>query len=128
MCIQCLSSLKLWVRTPFMAKCTTLYDKVCQRLVTGLWFSQGTPVSSTNKTDLHDITGILLRVALNTINHQNQPTNLLTCKHLRLTDAMFISVLALYGQTTLDPLWDVHKRILKILNLYEVFFFNQKLT
>ena len=30
-------------------------------------FSQGTPVSSTNKTDRHDITHILLKVALNTI-------------------------------------------------------------
>jgi hypothetical protein len=28
----------------------------------------GTPVSSTNKTDRHDITEILLKVALNTIN------------------------------------------------------------
>jgi hypothetical protein len=34
----------------------------------GLWFSQGTPVSSTNKTDLHDITEILLKVDLNTIS------------------------------------------------------------
>jgi hypothetical protein len=33
--------------------------------VTGLWFS---PISSTNKTDHHDITEILLKVALNTIN------------------------------------------------------------
>jgi hypothetical protein len=32
--------------------------------VTGRWFS---PVSSTNKTDRHDITEILLKVALNTI-------------------------------------------------------------
>jgi hypothetical protein len=30
--------------------------------------SPGTPVSSTNKTDHHDITGILLKVVLNTIN------------------------------------------------------------
>jgi hypothetical protein len=30
-------------------------------------FSLGTPVSSTNKTDRHDITEILLNVALNTI-------------------------------------------------------------
>jgi hypothetical protein len=30
--------------------------------------SPGTPVSSTNKTDLHDIAEILLKVALNTIN------------------------------------------------------------
>jgi hypothetical protein len=31
-------------------------------------FPQGTPVSSTNKTDSHDITEILLKVALHTIN------------------------------------------------------------
>ena len=31
------------------------------------WFSPGPPVSSTNKTDHHDITDILLKVALNTI-------------------------------------------------------------
>jgi hypothetical protein len=30
-------------------------------------FSPGTPVSSTNKTDHHDIPEILLKVALNTI-------------------------------------------------------------
>jgi hypothetical protein len=29
--------------------------------VTGQWFSPGTPVSSTNKTDHHDITEILLK-------------------------------------------------------------------
>jgi hypothetical protein len=32
------------------------------------WFSPGTPVSSANKTDIHDVTEILLKVALNTIN------------------------------------------------------------
>jgi hypothetical protein len=41
--------------------------------MTNQWFSPGTPVSSTTKTDRHDITEILLKVALNTIN-QN-PTN-----------------------------------------------------
>ena len=46
---------------------TTLYDKVCQLLAAGRWFSWGTLVSSTNKTDHHDITEILLKVALNTI-------------------------------------------------------------
>jgi hypothetical protein len=35
--------------------------------VTGQWFSPGTPVSSTNKTDRNDTTEILLKVALNTI-------------------------------------------------------------
>ena len=33
----------------------------------GWWFSPGTPVSSTNKTDFHDIAEILLEVALNTM-------------------------------------------------------------
>ena len=32
----------------------------------GRWFSPGTPVSSTNKTDRYDITETLLKVALNT--------------------------------------------------------------
>ena len=50
---------------------TTLYDWVCQWLAVCLWFSPGTPVSSTNKTDHHDLTEILLKVGLNTIN---QPT------------------------------------------------------
>jgi hypothetical protein len=44
-----------------------LCDKVCQWLATGQWFSPGPRVSSTNKTDRHDITEILLKVALNTI-------------------------------------------------------------
>jgi hypothetical protein len=33
----------------------------------GRWFSPGPPVSSTNKTDRHDIAEILLKVTLNTI-------------------------------------------------------------
>ena len=48
---------------------TTLCDKVCQWLATGRWFSPDTPVSSTNKTDSHDITEIWLKVALNTITY-----------------------------------------------------------
>jgi hypothetical protein len=41
---------------------------VGQQLATGQWFSPGTPVYFTNKTDRHDITEILLKVALNTKN------------------------------------------------------------
>ena len=44
----------------------TSSDEVCQRLAAGWWFSPGTYVSS-NKTDPHDITQILLKVVLNTI-------------------------------------------------------------
>jgi hypothetical protein len=46
----------------------TLCDQVCQLLATGRWFSPDTPVSSTNKTDCHNIIEILLKVALSTIN------------------------------------------------------------
>jgi hypothetical protein len=42
-------------------------NKVYLWLATGLEYSPDTPVSSTNKTDRHDITGILLKVALSTI-------------------------------------------------------------
>jgi hypothetical protein len=35
---------------------TKLCDKVCQWLAARRWFSPGTPVSSTNKTDRHDTT------------------------------------------------------------------------
>jgi hypothetical protein len=42
-------------------------DKVCQSLATGRWFSPSTPVSSTKKTDRHDITEIVLKVALKNI-------------------------------------------------------------
>ena len=37
-----------------------------------LWFSPGPPVSSTTKTDRHDITEILLKVALKTIKQTNK--------------------------------------------------------
>jgi hypothetical protein len=46
--------------------------KVYQLLAHGQWFSPGTPASSTTKTGRHDITEILLKVALNTINQIDQ--------------------------------------------------------
>jgi hypothetical protein len=47
----------------------TLPDGVDELTLTFLcWFSPSTPVSSTNKFDRHDITKILLKVALNTIS------------------------------------------------------------
>jgi len=67
---QCLSPLTLWVRIPFKRGVlnTTLCDNslsvTCGRLVV---FSPGTLVSSTNKTVRHDITEVLLKLALNTI-------------------------------------------------------------
>jgi hypothetical protein len=45
-----------------------IFKQVCQWIATGGWFSLGTPVSSTNKIDRQDITGILLKVAIYTTN------------------------------------------------------------
>jgi hypothetical protein len=68
LCNQCLSPLILRVLLPLRRYVlgTTLCDKVCQWLVAGRWFSPCTPVFSSNKIDCHDITEILLQVALNT--------------------------------------------------------------
>jgi hypothetical protein len=41
---------------------TTICDKVCQLLATGQWFSPGPPASSTNITERHNITEILLNI------------------------------------------------------------------
>jgi hypothetical protein len=48
------------------------FDKDYQLLAHGLWFSPGTPASSTTKTGRHDIAEILLKAALNTKNQSNQ--------------------------------------------------------
>jgi hypothetical protein len=63
----------------------TLCDNVYQSLPAGRWFSPGTPVSSTNKTDRHDITEILLKVALNTTN-QTKPNRLQIIIHYKARD------------------------------------------
>ena len=63
LCNQCLSSLTLSVPIPLMERCTRC-DNACQLLTVGRWF---TPVHSTNKADRHDISELLLKVALDTI-------------------------------------------------------------
>ena len=66
---QCLSVLTSWVRIPLRRGVldATLCGKVCLWLVECRWFYPGTPVSSTNKTDRHDIIELLLKMTLNTI-------------------------------------------------------------
>jgi hypothetical protein len=68
-CNQCLSPLTLWVWIPLSRGVldTTLWDKVCQWNAAGRWFSPDTTVFSTDKTDRHDLTDILLKVAFNSI-------------------------------------------------------------
>jgi hypothetical protein len=62
-----------------MIRCTryNIMWKCGQWFATGRLFSPGTLVSSTNKTDHHDITEILLKVVLSTIN-QAKPKSTLT--------------------------------------------------
>ena len=70
LCNQCLSPLKLWVRTPYIARFTKYnimwwrLSMACDRSVV---FS-GYSVFSTNKTDSNERVEMLLKVALNTIN------------------------------------------------------------
>ena len=106
LCNRCLSPLTLWVRTPLMRGVlgTTLCDKFCQWLVTGQWFSPGTPVSFANKTDLHNIAEIVLTVVLNTI--------ILTLSHSDFE--LLLQILNDMGKTMI--LWraygfDCHKEI-----------------
>ena len=67
-----------WVRgglCKLQKRCTRLAaasDKVYQLLAHGLWFSPGTPASSTTKTSRHDIAEILLKVALK--HQKSNPT------------------------------------------------------
>jgi hypothetical protein len=65
LCNQCQITIKVVSLNLFMTRCTR-YNIIW--LVTGQWFSPGILVSSTNKTDPHDITEILLKVLLSTIN------------------------------------------------------------
>jgi hypothetical protein len=59
---------KVTENVTYKNRCTTLSDNVCQWLAAGLWFSPVLgPVSSTNKTDRHDIDEILLKMALSAI-------------------------------------------------------------
>jgi len=59
---------------------------VIKCLVAGCWFSPGSPFSSTNKIDLHNITDILLKVMLNTITLTPFPT---VSTDLKLSDAEY---------------------------------------
>ena len=94
-CNQCLSPLLLWVRIP-LRRCildTTSCDKVCQWLAAGRWFSPGIPVSSTNKTDRHDIAEILLKVAVNTIT----PLNLFDLRRVSDVDRAVFQYVGMLG-------------------------------
>jgi hypothetical protein len=91
---QCLSSLKLWVRILFIARCTR-YNIMWQSLSVTWWFSPGTPVSSTNKTK------IVLKVALNTITLSRlQLPNLYNILKIAELDCCQVIILSIYVPST----------------------------
>jgi hypothetical protein len=79
----------------------TLCDKVFQWLATSQWFFPGTPVSSTNKTNRHDITEILLKVTLNSIKtlilsivtHISR-CFIFTCPHVHLNGPCLVEIIS----------------------------------
>ena len=78
---QCLSSLKLWVRILFIARCTR-YNIMWQSLSVTC---DRSVVFSTIKTDCHDIAEILLKVVLNTITLHPPILIKLLFQHCRFT-------------------------------------------
>ena len=54
---------------------TALCDQDCQWLAECQWFSPGTPVSSANKTDRHNITEISLKVVVSILTIHKQMQN-----------------------------------------------------
>ena len=93
---------------------TALCDKVCQWLMTGLWFSLVTMVSSINKTDCQDITEILLKVALNTIT--------LTLIHIQCKSIyLLLSLLNQFLLPFSEHQWHVKQRhvLMETIYLYQ---------
>ena len=97
-----------WVRTrlcKLQKGCTRLAaasDKVYLLLAHGRWFSPGTPSSSTTKAGCHDLTEILLKVAL---KHQksNQSNQIIYCIILVLY--LYYTILVLYIYCTILVLY-----------------------
>jgi hypothetical protein len=57
-------SIKIWIKIIYTwILIVNSNVTACQWLAADWWFSLGTPVTSTNKTGLHDITEILLKMA-----------------------------------------------------------------
>ena len=77
--------MSVYVTSPYLiSKSTRLAPasaKDYQLLAHGRWFSLGTPASSTNKTDRHDIAEILLKVAL---KHQKSTNQYISKKYIRV--------------------------------------------
>ena len=72
-------------------------DKVCQ----WQWFSHGTPVSSTNKTDRQDITEILFKMVLNIITLRPNPLVYIAVIY---TPSIVLLIIVCYLFWCIDPI------------------------
>ena len=86
---------------------TTLCNKVCQWLVAGGWFSLGTLVSSTNKTDRHDIAEILLKLFVKHANQNAIRSSSITWRHTFFTFLNLKSLDQIKPNNSLDGPWVV---------------------
>ena len=103
LCNQCLSPLMLWVRISIIARYITLCDKGCQWLATCRWFSPRPWVSFINKTDRHDITEILLKVALDTTSYVGNIEK--ACRtHIKCVFYMWNSFVFLYLKNVMSSM------------------------
>ena len=98
---------KVWIPLRQGVLVTILCDKVCQWLAADQWFSLGTPVSSANKAECHDIAEILLKVPLNTItitaaDSQNVQSDLLCYMYLTKIYDFFQYHLSLFRKNVSD--------------------------
>ena len=96
-CDQCRSPLTLWVRIPLTRGIlnTTLCDKVCQWLATDQWFFSGTLVPPPiTESDCHNITEILLKVVLNTINLTQTFYCVLAILQWKYLKAMWLAIIS----------------------------------
>jgi hypothetical protein len=91
----------------YKCSCKSNYHTIKTTLPTDGWFSPGPPVSSTNKTDLHDITEILLNVMKKTIKQTKQTIMLLllwcSCKSNYHTIKTTSKHYSSFGNTRVHP-------------------------
>jgi hypothetical protein len=124
LCNQCLLLRTVWVRIPLKRGVldTTLCHHVSQWLAAGWWFSPGTPVFSTNKADLYDITEILLRVALTTTTLTHDPIGKID-PYMQVKCVSCLTITNAVDHISLDSVKTYHKMeiLTRKLSIYDLF-------
>ena len=111
-----------------------LWKETCQWLATGWWFSPGTPVSSTNKTERHYITEILLIVVLNTITitsnyHMTKIIRTVVINYVKNNTINYHTWIIIKKVPGFVETWfAINKKKYKIFKIYQIIHFNHKIT